>query len=149
MNTKVNFKNPEANASWGQINKASFNLNALSKYGEKQKTYRAMREVIKFLVYDEAVFFETETYELKDNYLTMKDIQKLIEAQTVPVKIDNAFNTEIKKKTPTTKRKPQSKKLELSQSELLKALGLSSDDLKILKTRKKKTVTKSPLKKRI
>jgi hypothetical protein len=140
MNTKVNFKNPSANASWGQINKASFILNALSKHGEKQKTYRAMREVIKFLVYDRATHIETDTYELRDNFLTMQGIQKLIEAQKVPAKIENAFATEIKKKRPTTKRKVQPKE-ELSLSDALEALGLSKDDLKMLKARKAKKTT--------
>jgi len=140
MNTKVNFKDPSANASWGQINKASFNLNALSKHGQKQKTYRAMREVIKFLVYDRATHIETDTYELRDNFLTMQGIQKLIEAQKVPAKIENAFATEIKKKRPTTKRKVQPKE-ELSLSDALEALGLSKDDLKMLKARKAKKTT--------
>ena len=99
MNTKkVTFKNPEAPASWGQINKASFTLNALSQSGEKQKTYRVMREVIKFLVFDRATHEETETYELRKNFLDMQGIQKLIEAQKVPTKIETAFKAELKKK---------------------------------------------------
>ena len=148
MNTKkVTFKNPEAPASWGQINKASFTLNALSQSGEKQKTYRVMREVVKFLVFDRATHEETETYELRKNFLDMQGIQKLIEAQKVPTKIETAFKAELKKKRPTTKKKAQPKE-ELSLSDALEALGLSGDDLKMLKARKAKKTT-SKTKKRI
>lgn len=141
MNTKkVTFKNPDAPASWGQINKASFNLNALSQSGEKQKTYRVMREVIKFLVFDRATHEETETYELRKNFLDMQGIQKLIEAQKVPAKIETAFKAELKKKP--VKKKAQLKE-EPSLTDALVALGLSKADLNLLKARKaKKTTTK-------
>ena len=141
MNTKkVTFKNPEAPASWGQINKASFTLNALSQSGEKQKTYRVMREVIKFLVFDRATHEETETYELRKNFLDMQGIQKLIEAQKVPTKIETAFKAELKKKPVKKKAQP---KEEPSLTDALEALGLSKADLNLLKARKaKKTTTK-------
>ena len=141
MNTKkVTFKNPEAPASWGQINKASFTLNALSPSGEKQKTYRVMREVIKFSVYDRAIYEETETYELKKDFLDMQGIQKLIEAQKVPTKIETAFKAELKKKPVKKKAQP---KEEPSLTDALEALGLSKADLNLLKARKaKKTTTK-------
>ena len=141
MNTKkVTFKNPEAPASWGQINKASFTLNALSQSGEKQKTYRVMREVIKFLVFDRATHEETETYELRKNFLDMQGIQKLIEAQKVPAKIETAFKAELKKKPVKKKAQP---KEEPSLTDALEALGLSKADLNLLKARKtKKTTTK-------
>ena len=141
MNTKkVTFKNPEAPASWPQINKASFNLNALSQSGEKQKTYRVMREVIKFLVFDRATHEETETYELRKNFLDMQGIQKLIEAQKVPTKIETAFKAELKKKPVKKKAQP---KEEPSLTDALEALGLSKADLNLLKARKtKKTTTK-------
>ena len=144
-NKKVNFKNPEAAPSWKQINKASFTLNALSPSGEKQKTYRVMREVIKFLVFDRATHVETETYELRKNFLDMQGIQKLIEAQKVPAKIETAFKAELKKKPVKKKAQP---KEELSLSDALEALGLSKDDLKMLKARKAKKTT-SKTKKRI
>ena len=141
MNTKkVTFKNPEAPASWPQINKASFNLNALSQSGEKQKTYRVMREVVKFLVFDRATHEETETYELRKNFLDMQGIQKLIEAQKVPTKIETAFKAELKKKPVKKKAQP---KEEPSLTDALEALGLSKADLNLLKARKaKKTTTK-------
>ena len=141
MNTKkVTFKNPEAPASWPQINKASFNLNALSQSGEKQKTYRVMREVVKFLVFDRATHEETETYELKKDFLDMQGIQKLIEAQKVPTKIETAFKAELKKKPVKKKAQP---KEEPSLTDALEALGLSKADLNLLKARKaKKTTTK-------
>ena len=141
MNTKkVTFKNPEAPASWPQINKASFNLNALSQSGEKQKTYRVMREVVKFLVFDRATHEETETYELKKDFLDMQGIQKLIEAQKVPTKIETAFKAELKKKPVKKKAQP---KEEPSLTDALVALGLSKADLNLLKARKaKKTTTK-------
>ena len=141
MNTKkVTFKNPDAPASWGQINKASFNLNALSQSGEKQKTYRVMREVVKFLVFDRATHEETETYELKKDFLDMQGIQKLIEAQKVPTKIETAFKAELKKKPVKKKAQP---KEEQSLTDALEALGLSKADLNLLKARKaKKTTTK-------
>ena len=141
MNTKkVTFKNPEAPASWPQINKASFNLNALSQSGEKQKTYRVMREVVKFLVFDRATHEETETYELKKDFLDMQGIQKLIEAQKVPAKIETAFKAELKKKPVKKKAQP---KEEPSLTDALEALGLSKADLNLLKARKaKKTTTK-------
>ena len=141
MNTKkVTFKNPEAPASWPQINKASFNLNALSQSGEKQKTYRVMREVVKFLVFDRATHEETETYELKKDFLDMQGIQKLIEAQKVPTKIETAFKAELKKKPVKKKAQP---KEEPSLTDALDALGLSKADLNLLKARKaKKTTTK-------
>jgi len=141
MNTKkVTFKNPDAPASWGQINKASFNLNALSQSGEKQKTYRVMREVVKFLVFDRATHEETETYELKKDFLDMQGIQKLIEAQKVPTKIETAFKAELKKKPVKKKAQP---KEEPSLTDALEALGLSKADLNLLKARKaKKTTTK-------
>ena len=141
MNTKkVTFKNPEAPASWPQINKASFNLNALSQSGEKQKTYRVMREVVKFLVFDRATHEETETYELKKDFLDMQGIQKLIEAQKVPAKIETAFKAELKKKPVKKKAQP---KEEPSLTDALVALGLSKADLNLLKARKaKKTTTK-------
>ena len=141
MNTKkVTFKNPEAPASWGQINKASFTLNALSPSGEKQKTYRVMREVVKFLVFDRATHEETETYELKKDFLDMQGIQKLIEAQKVPTKIETAFKAELKKKPVKKKAQP---KEEPSLTDALEALGLSKADLNLLKARKaKKTTTK-------
>ena len=141
MNTKkVTFKNPEAPASWGQINKASFTLNALSQSGEKQKTYRVMREVVKFLVFDRATHEETETYELRKNFLDMQGIQKLIEAQKVPTKIETAFKAELKKKPVKKKAQP---KEEPSLTDALEALGLSKADLNLLKARKaKKTTTK-------
>ena len=146
MNTKkVTFKNPDAPASWGQINKASFTLNALSASGAKQKTYRVMREVIKFLVFDRATHEESETYELRKNFLDMQGIQKLIEAQKVPTKIETAFKAELKKKPVKKKAQP---KEELSLSDALEALGLSGDDLKMLKARKAKKTT-SKTKKRI
>ena len=147
VNKKVNFKNPDAPASWGQINLASFDLNTISENGSGKKTYHAMREVIKFSVYDRAVYEETETYELRKDFLTMKDVQKLIGALKVPTKIETAFKAEIKKKRPTTKKKAQPKE-ELSLSDALEALGLSSDDLKMLKARKAKKTT-SKTKKRI
>ena len=148
MNTKkVTFKNPDAPASWGQINLASFDLNTISESGNGKKTYHAMREVIKFSVYDRAIYEETETYELRKDFLTMKDVQKLIGALKVPTKIETAFKAEIKKKRPTTKKKAQPKE-ELSLSDALEALGLSSDDLKMLKARKAKKTT-SKTKKRI
>ena len=146
-NKKVNFKNPDAPASWGQINLASFDLNTISESGSGKKTYHAMREVIKFSVYDRAVYEETETYELRKDFLTMKDVQKLIGALKVPAKIETAFKAEIKKKRPTTKKKAQPKE-ELSLSDALEALGLSSDDLKMLKAGKAKKTT-SKTKKRI
>ena len=146
-NKKVNFKNPDAPASWGQINLASFDLNTISESGNGKKTYHAMREVIKFSVYDRAVYEETETYELRKDFLTMKDVQKLLGALKVPAKIETAFKAEIKKKRPTTKKKAQPKE-ELSLSDALEALGLSSDDLKMLKARKAKKTT-SKTKKRI
>ena len=146
-NKKVNFKNPDAPASWGQINLASFDLNTISESGSGKKTYHAMREVIKFSVYDSAIYEETETYELRKDFLTMKDVQKLIGALKVPAKIETAFKAEIKKKRPTTKKKAQPKE-ELSLSDALEALGLSSDDLKMLKARKAKKTT-SKTKKRI
>ena len=146
-NKKVNFKNPDAPASWGQINLASFDLNTISESGSGKKTYHAMREVIKFSVYDRAIYEETETYELRKDFLTMKDVQKLIGALKVPTKIETAFKAEIKKKRPTTKKKAQPKE-ELSLSDALEALGLSSDDLKMLKARKAKKTT-SKTKKRI
>ena len=146
-NKKVNFKNPDAPASWGQINLASFDLNTISENGSGKKTYHAMREVIKFSVYDRAIYEETETYELRKDFLTMKDVQKLIGALKVPAKIETAFKAEIKKKRPTTKKKAQPKE-ELSLSDALEALGLSSDDLKMLKARKAKKTT-SKTKKRI
>ena len=141
MNTKkVTFKNPDAPASWGQINKASFTLNALSPSGEKQKTYRVMREVVKFLVFDRATHEETETYELKKDFLDMQGIQKLIEAQKVPTKIETAFKAELKKKPVKKKAQP---KEEPSLTDALEALGLSKADLNLLKARKaKKTTTK-------
>ena len=141
MNTKkVTFKNPEAPASWPQINKASFNLNALSQSGEKQKTYRVMREVIKFLVFDRATHEESETYELRKNFLDMQGIQKLIEAQKVPTKIETAFKAELKKKPVKKKAQPKG---EPSLTDDLEALGLSKADLNLLKARKaKKTTTK-------
>ena len=141
MNTKkVTFKNPEAPASWPQINKASFNLNALSQSGEKQKTYRVMREVVKFLVFDRATHEETETYELKKDFLDMQGIQKLIEAQKVPTKIETAFKAELKKKPVKKKAQP---KEEPSLTDALEALGLSKADLNLVKARKaKKTTTK-------
>ena len=141
MNTKkVTFKNPEAPASWGQINKASFTLNALSPSGAKQKTYRVMREVIKFLVFDRATHEESETYELRKNFLDMQGIQKLIEAQKVPTKIETAFKAELKKKPVKKKAQP---KEEPSLTDALEALGLSKADLNLLKARKtKKTTTK-------
>ena len=146
MNTKkVTFKNPEAPASWGQINKASFTLNALSQSGEKQKTYRVMREVIKFLVFDRATHEETETYELRKNFLDMQGIQKLIEAQKVPTKIETAFKAELKKKPVKKKAQP---KEEPSLTDALDALGLSKADLNLLKARKAKKTT-SKTKKRI
>ena len=77
----------------------------------------------------------------------MKDVQKLIGALKVPAKIETAFKAEIKKKRPTTKKKAQPKE-ELSLSDALEALGLSSDDLKMLKARKAKKTT-SKTKKRI
>ena len=146
-NKKVNFKNPDAPASWGQINLASFDLNTISENGSGKKTYHAMREVIKFSVYDRAIYEETETYELRKDFLTMKDVQKLIGALKVPAKIETAFKAEIKKKRPTTKKKAQPKE-ELSLSDALEALGLSSDDLKMLKAGKAKKTT-SKTKKRI
>ena len=146
-NKKVNFKNPDAPASWGQINLASFDLNTISESGSGKKTYHAMREDIKFSVYDRAIYEETETYELRKDFLTMKDVQKLIGALKVPAKIETAFKAEIKKKRPTTKKKAQPKE-ELSLSDALEALGLSSDDLKMLKARKAKKTT-SKTKKRI
>ena len=146
-NKKVNFKNPDAPASWGQINLASFDLNTISESGSGKKTYHAMREVIKFSVYDRAIYEETETYELRKDFLTMKDVQKLIGALKVPAKIETAFKAEIKKKRPTTKKKAQPKE-ELSLSDALEALGLSSDDLKMLKAGKAKKTT-SKTKKRI
>ena len=146
-NKKVNFKNPDAPASWGQINLASFDLNTISENGSGKKTYHAMREVIKFSVYDRAIYEETETYELRKDFLTMKDVQKLIGALKVPAKIETAFKVEIKKKRPATKKKAQPKE-ELSLSDALEALGLSSDDLKMLKARKAKKTT-SKTKKRI
>ena len=146
-NKKVNFKNPDAPASWGQINLASFDLNTISESGSGKKTYHAMREVIKFSVYDRAIYEETETYELRKDFLTMKDVQKLIGALKAPAKIETAFKAEIKKKRPTTKKKAQPKE-ELSLSDALEALGLSSDDLKMLKARKAKKTT-SKTKKRI
>ena len=146
MNTKkVTFKNPEAPASWPQINKASFNLNALSQSGEKQKTYRVMREVVKFLVFDRATHEETETYELKKDFLDMQGIQKLIEAQKVPTKIETAFKAELKKKPVKKKAQP---KEEPSLTDALEALGLSKADLNLLKARKAKKTT-SKTKKRI
>ena len=113
----------------------------------QKKTYRSMREVIKFLVFDRAIFEETETYEPREDYLDMAGIQKLIEADKVPVKIQKAFKAELDKKRPTTKKKAQPKE-ELSLSDALEALGLSSDDLKMLKARKAKKTT-SKTKKRI
>ena len=145
-NKKVNFKNPEASPSWKQINKASFILNALSPSGEKQKTYRVMREVIKFLVFDSATHEESETYELRKNFLDMQGIQKLIEAQKVTTKIETAFKAELKKKPVKKKAQP---KEELSLSDALEALGLSKDDLKMLKARKVKKTSKLAPKKRI
>ena len=146
MNTKkVTFKNPEAPASWPQINKASFNLNALSQSGEKQKTYRVMREVVKFLVFDRATHEETETYELKKDFLDMQGIQKLIEAQKVPTKIETAFKAELKKKPVKKKAQP---KEEPSLTDALDALGLSKADLNLLKARKAKKTT-SKTKKRV
>jgi len=137
---KVTFKNPEAPASWGLINKASFTLNALSPSGAKQKTYRVMREVVKFLVFDRATHEETETYELKKDFLDMQGIQKLIEAQKVPTKIETAFKAELKKKPVKKKAQP---KEEPSLTDALEALGLSKADLNLLKARKaKKTTTK-------
>ena len=148
-NKKVNFKNPHAVSKWGQINYASFVLNSLMSKGEalQKKTYRSMREVIKFLVFDRAIYEETETYEPREDYLDMAGIQKLIEADKVPVKIQKAFKAELDKKRPTTKKKAQPKE-ELSLSDALEALGLSSDDLKMLKARKAKKTT-SKTKKRI
>ena len=146
MNTKkVTFKNPDAPASWGQINKASFTLNALSASGAKQKTYRVMREVIKFLVFDKATHEETETYELRKNFLDMQGIQKLIEAQKVPTKIETAFKAELKKKPVKKKAQP---KEEPSLTDALDALGLSKADLNLLKARKAKKTT-SKTKKRV
>ena len=139
MNTKkVTFKNPDAPASWGQINKASFTLNALSPSGAKQKTYRVMREVIKFLVFDRATHEESETYELRKNFLDMQGIQKLIEAQKVPTKIETAFKAELKKKPVKKKAQP---KEEPSLTDALEALGLSKADLNLLKARKAKKTT--------
>lgn len=144
-NKKVNFKNPDAPASWGQINLASFNLNALSENADGKKTYHSMREVLKFLVYDRAIYEETSTYEVKNNCLTMVKIQKLIEALKVPTAIEKEFIAEIKRKRPTTKRKAQPK-AEISLADISKALGISTDDLKKIKS---KSATKPTSKKRI
>ena len=99
-----------------------------------------MREVVKFLVFDRATHEESETYELRKNFLDMQGIQKLIEAQKVPAKIETAFKAELKKKPVKKKAQP---KEEPSLTEALEALGLSKADLNLLKARKaKKTTTK-------
>ena len=144
VNKKVNFKNPDSPASWGQINLASFNLNALSENADGKKTYHSMREVIKFLVFDRATFEETSTYEVKNNCLTMAKIQKLIEALKVPATIEKEFKVEIKRKRPITK-KAKPARVSLSAEDALKALGISVDDLKKLKAgigKSKKTTPK-------
>ena len=99
-----------------------------------------MREVIKFLVFDRATHEETETYELRKNFLDMQGIQKLIEAQKVPTKIETAFKAELKKKPVKKKAQPKG---EPSLTDDLEALGFSKADLNLLKARKaKKTTTK-------
>ena len=77
----------------------------------------------------------------------MQGIQKLIEAQKVPTKIETAFKAELKKKRPTTKKKAQPKE-EPSLTDALDALGLSKADLNLLKARKAKKTT-SKTKKRV
>ena len=78
----------------------------------------------------------------------MEGIQKLIEAEKVPAKIETAFKAELKKKA-TPKKKTQPKR-DILLSEALEALELSADDLKMLKARKAKTSKKkTTTKKRI
>ena len=61
---KINFKNPQAPANWGQINKASWNLSQLYENDSEQDYYK-MRDILKFQVFDEKTYNETSEYVVK------------------------------------------------------------------------------------